>query len=290
MRSKHHTPPSARTRSLRSRAASAALAALLPLSACLLDDGDPWGRAEISLSTSFADTAPRAIDDGWLRTASDYAVRVDELSISFTDTALRFAVGGASLAFDPANPPPGYTLCHNGHCHADDGRLVDYEDIALELSGGTPVEAPEVRAAVNTKVALLPAPFPLPVDCPDGCALPEGSIASIEVRASSARIRGVVRDLRDGERNRLLQDTVAFDIEWPNELRFASPLSGRTGRHTPLHIRVRASLEVSVRVLDALRWERLASDDPASLSQLEDEFAFALGEHVRLTVLDVRRD
>ena len=45
----------------------------------------------------------------------------------------------------PGKPPPGYTLCHNGHCHHPSGRLVPYAEIEAELAGGGVGTAAVVR-------------------------------------------------------------------------------------------------------------------------------------------------
>lgn len=43
--------------------------------------------------------------------------------------------GGGGGTFDPAAPPDGFSLCHGGHCHADDGSLWSYEEIEQWLAG-----------------------------------------------------------------------------------------------------------------------------------------------------------
>ena len=62
--------------------------------------------------------------------------------------------GGQGAAFDPSNPPAGYSLCHAGHCHHESGRLVSYEEIAIELSGGRKSFVPLVRLHHQTPFDL----------------------------------------------------------------------------------------------------------------------------------------
>ncbi len=58
----------------------------------------------------------RDVGDGWQRLASDFEVKLDDVSLTLQALAL-LPGAEAALAFDPAAPPPGYSLCHNGHCH-----------------------------------------------------------------------------------------------------------------------------------------------------------------------------
>ncbi|MCB9762153.1 MAG: hypothetical protein H6739_20305 [Alphaproteobacteria bacterium] len=85
-----------------------------------------------------------ALTGGW--EAEDPALpqilREDGTTITITSASLQPAwlslqsISGAGSTFDPADPPEGYGLCHSGHCHRDDGALVDYVDIQAELAGG----------------------------------------------------------------------------------------------------------------------------------------------------------
>ena len=41
-------------------------------------------------------------------------------------------------------PPPGYSLCHGGHCHTTDGGIESYEEIEAKLAGGGAVTVDSV--------------------------------------------------------------------------------------------------------------------------------------------------
>ena len=111
----------------------------LGASSCAFDDGDPWARASFELSLGFEPGAARLDDEGRLVTPGDWAIALETPIAHVDSVTLTMAGEAGTLSFDPAEPPPGYSLCHNGHCHADDGRLVDYEDIELELATACPV-------------------------------------------------------------------------------------------------------------------------------------------------------
>ena len=111
------------------RFASLLWMALFTLSACA-DPGLPWGWVEAEVQGSFDPDEGRLDDEGRLKTSGNYALALDTVEVTFD--ALTVVLAGAGTAdFDPANPPEGYSLCHNGHCHSDAGALVDYEIIAL---------------------------------------------------------------------------------------------------------------------------------------------------------------
>ena len=109
---------------------------LVPFLSGCLGDGLPWGQLETSMTASFAPPGGRLDDQGRLKTTANYVVDDLKVTVGFDAFSLVLAAQGAA-GFDPANPPEGYSLCHNGHCHSDSGALVDYEDIALEMAGGS---------------------------------------------------------------------------------------------------------------------------------------------------------
>lgn len=109
------------------------------LMGCTVDAGGGFGTLEDArLTASFAPGA-RLSDEGWFLVTGGYRVTPETMTLGVgalrLDTFDAPASSGGGV-FDPAAPPPGYTLCHGGHCHHVDGRLVSYEDIQAELSGG----------------------------------------------------------------------------------------------------------------------------------------------------------
>lgn len=108
---------------------------------CTFSEGDPFATlGDATLDARLVEARGRAVGDGWQKLSTDYEVRFDSFALDTSKLALQRTVagsgGGGGGTFDPTNPPPRYSNCHNGHCHRDDGALVDYEDIQAELSGG----------------------------------------------------------------------------------------------------------------------------------------------------------
>jgi hypothetical protein len=181
----------------RERLVRAALAAALglALSACTFEDGRGWATlratAEADLAIDLATDAERAGgDDATLVTDQGHSVRVTTLTATVQAVLLYQAGGsggGSGAVFDPASPPPGYTLCHAGHCHATDGSLVSYEDIAAELAapGGTSTPALAAR---------LPAAAGATLAVGDGAALTLGPWETDTIGLVAAGL--VLRDVR----------------------------------------------------------------------------------------------
>jgi len=137
--------------------------ALLSGGACL-DDGASWGTVRAELVIAFAPPAER-LDDGRLKTARDYRVEVERIDVGVR--ALSLFAGAQGATFDPADPPSGYSLCHNGHCHSADGRLVPY----AEIGGGSEGEtiAAFVGGAVTLDDGVGAVAVPLSGCPPAGC-------------------------------------------------------------------------------------------------------------------------
>lgn len=113
------------------------LSALLLLGSmlgCTLPPGEPWQTVTMTTDAVF-DTDGRVGDNGRFRTSKSYEIEFESVAL----TGYGFRIEGLTIVagletFDPLNPPAGYSLCHNGHCHYSDGSLVDYEDIQEELN------------------------------------------------------------------------------------------------------------------------------------------------------------
>jgi hypothetical protein len=106
-------------------------------SACTLGPGRGFATLDaVELDARFEPGAARDVD-GAVLTDLGYLVELDSFELEIDRFELQtLADSGESLRFDEANPPQGYDLCHGGHCHAEDGSLVPYEEIEAELAGG----------------------------------------------------------------------------------------------------------------------------------------------------------
>lgn len=253
--------------------------ALGPLAGCAFSDGDPWGEARFSVEVVL-DDAGRATESGY-RTSNDYAVQVDGFQLDLGTISLRVGAEGAATGFDPAAPPDGYSLCHNGHCHADDGRLVPYADIEREISGATaPVAV--VTQALDARVDVTPTPTAAPLGaCSDACRLPRGRLTTVSLSLHAAHVRVRVSDRRPEDRRRLPAEGVTYTLELPiDALGVDASVTGRIDGRRPPVFEVDARLIVPATLFDGVDWAE--ADDPAAALGL------ALAEHLDLAV-DIRR-
>jgi hypothetical protein len=178
------------------------LLSTLLLSACALESGEGFAVLEPTVRAAYTPIASRDAGEGFQQLASDFQVRMDVAGLGVSHVELLTAGGGGSSGggsggtFDPANPPPGYSLCHNGHCHRDDGALIDYEDIQAELDGGGGGGA-AVAAALHVDDELdLLAQESLTPECEPDCELGRTSVARLRWDVTSVRLDGAVRDSR----------------------------------------------------------------------------------------------
>jgi hypothetical protein len=247
--------------------------ALVP--SCAWDAGEPFGEVRGTLTARWTTPASRDRGDGWQKLASDFEIRLERARWSTTELAL-LPAATAAAGFDPASPPPGYSLCHAGHCHADDGRLVSYEDIAAELAGDAPA-APV--ASFATGELDLAAGAAVTLDCAGPCPLPRTVIGRAQLGVASLELAGAVRDTRAVPR--------IDERAWTLVLAPATPLPviGRTelavDRDADPAITLAVGLEPTAAVLDGVAWETLAAtpgtlaveSDPGSAAAITAELA-----------------
>lgn len=217
-------------------------------SGCALDDGDPWGRANFDLQASF-DPSPR-LEEGRLQTARNFAVELDDVALTFGAIDLALRAENTNVNFDPADPPEGYSLCHNGHCHAASGELVDYEDIAAELAGGE-TSAGGVVQAIDAEVGLLANQVQVPLsDCSNDCRLEQGLLNTVTLQVRSLRIEGRAFDTTNQQR--LPDDGVAFSAEIPLDLEFTEVVEGAVADGEPVDVNLSVGLKLTEKFLDSV--------------------------------------
>lgn len=246
---------------------------------CTLLAGQPWGLAELSLDVTLDVDEGRLTEGGLLKTSRDFALDPERLELGLGSLRL-IAEASASASstgavFDPADPPAGYSLCHNGHCHADSGALVAYEDIRAELAGGGGATATVVAAR-----AILSSPLPLWPDvgdvaldeCANGCQLDDGTLAEAAVGVTGLSFRARVFDLRPADRARLPPEGVLVEADVPASLLLAAPLEEGFSRSEPLGLRVDATATFEPTFFDGIDFDQLvpADPDPAAVYDLSD--------------------
>lgn len=226
---------------------------LLVISGCAFDAGQPWGVLEARVEARFAPPADRLLPGGGFRTAADYGVELETLAVEMVDLRVQYAAA-TGLSFDPAKPPPGYTLCHGGHCHSVDGRLVDYADVAAEQSGGG---ALSVDLPVDRTVTLAAQPVRVtPAGCPNDCALERGEQAFLRLRLQALTLTGRVKDLLPGS-PRLPPEGVTIQGRIPLDLALTRELQATVGRGESLGVRLTGELNLAATLLDGVQWQEL---------------------------------
>lgn len=254
------------------------LASTLFLSACAWGPGEPFGSLETVLAWGVEVPSGRDAGNGFQRLDSDFQARFT--AATFEVEEVRFVQPAtATVNFDPANPPEGYTICHNGHCDSVTGELVPYEEVAAELAGGggpTPLVTLEGGIEID---ALTGGEL-----CLEGCErveLARAEVNRIQVLLGAGTIEGVVRDPRATPR---FEGELPFRMSWDEAA--GDPhvtISAETGLELdntePPEIDARLTLAISGAILDGIEFEKL--ERPAGVLDLDLTANAAARERVR---------
>lgn len=251
------------------------LMVVLGLGGCL-GEGQPWGEVELALGLGFEPPAARLDEARRLKTANDFRVELEGVEVEAGPVELLAEVEGAG--FDPSAPPPGYSLCHNGHCHADDGRLVSYEEIAAELAGGG---GSEVVAAAEG--GLLELAGVGRVTRATTCGEEQACVVSspvtvglVRVPVSGVRLRGRVFEGRTSVQ-RVPVDGLPFEVSIVSETVVASTGAWRFGPAERFGLSGEALIEVPPSLFDGVSW------DTMDAAALEAAIASEWGESAGLS-------
>lgn len=252
----------------------------LALTGCTFQPGTAFGRLDaFSADLSFEAGAARDLGDGVVLTDEGYAVALQALAVQVASIELQELQGAGGVTFDPANPPEGYGLCHGGHCHADDGSLVGYDEIIAELSGGSAEYVGIVSATLAQEVDLLAGgPGDLGLQ---GALLPQAELSRFAVVATTLRGQALV----SGDA-----------LSAPLALRWELPMEGWStsteillDRDQPEGVSVEAELVLSGTLWDGTDWadlglEPVLLDDAADAGPGQRLVEQALASFPTLTV------
>ncbi|RKG94209.1 hypothetical protein D7V97_39360 [Corallococcus sp. CA053C] len=243
-------------------------ALLLPvvlLSGCALDAGEGFAVLKPSVQAAYTPLPRRDAGDGYQALASDFQLRMDTASVRVGSIdLLASSGGGGATTFDPSSPPPGYSLCHNGHCHSDSGELVDYADIEAELGGG--------GGSSTTTVANLPVdgdldllrPASVGLDCRPDCELPRTTLSRERWSITGVRMTGSVRDGRVPARFAGAKDfRITLATAGGAEAEPVAVLSGDldvpSDRENAPGVELGLKLELTPLLFDAVDWSTVAA-------------------------------
>ena len=243
-----------------SRAKAISLGLCLIVSSCAFTDGLPTGEVRASATVAFAPSSGRLDSEGRLITSQDYAIQIDDFTLTYDALLGRMQAGTQATlsAFDPANPPPQYSLCHNGHCHHDDGRLVDYEDIALEIAnadGGASSSTVSFYAGESVSVSADSQPIPLTLCSTTGCPVDTGRLLSVELVLSRAEIRGRVFDRRTGDSARLPLEGLPLQLDISGSTVFARAVTAAFNEDTTVGVELHAHHDISEKIFDQVDFQ-----------------------------------
>lgn len=240
---------------------------------CALDAGQPYGALEARVEATVVTPPGRDAGDGWQRAGDEFEIRIDELVIEGHHIEL-IDVGDAALAFDPANPPPGYSACHDGHCHSEEtGGLVSYEEISAELAGGG---GQTVVAALPVGLLDLHSGVTRSLDCEPSCDLPRSHIGQAILEVESMRASGLVRDSRELPR---LPGQVEWSVEIDEEIAvFDHDIDVVLDRSSDPDLAITFTVEGSARWWDEVPWAEV--ERQGGVMVLTGEAAGAIAEAV----------
>ena len=223
---------------------------------CGFDDGRAWGEVELTLTVALTPPASR-LDGARLKTANDYRIAIDAFELEVEAVALVGGVEGAT-GFDPADPPAGYSLCHNGHCHAADGRLVAYEDIASEVGGvdGGGGGGTVVSASGSDSELAAGEVVPVTLTCIAGCEVAEPTrVVSATITVAAWTVRGTAYDART-DAARLPAEGIAFELTGA-EVDWSGPASLAFGPGEPYARALPLAVTLPVDLFDGVEWDTM---------------------------------
>lgn len=173
---------------------------VLSTAGCARGPGHGFGEiAGVTLDARYTPGTARNLGDGWALTDLGYRVHLDRFEVEASELLLEQLPGaGGDPSFDPANPPVGFTLCHGGHCHAEDGSVWTYEEIEAELAGGSLAWAPVVAFDLSRGLDLVAGAEVEWTACEPSCTLPPAHIQRVSLPMEAMELEARVRDDADG--------------------------------------------------------------------------------------------
>ena len=225
----------------------------LALSACTFEPGTGFSTLEqVRVLASAPDT---------FRTDLGHDVVLDRLEIEPGALALQELVGGSG-GFDPADPPEGFTLCHNGHCHADDGSLPTYAEVEAMLSGEGASWDTVVEVVLGTIEPLTEVPL-IAEGVRPSPSLPASDIGHLALPVIQLVLGGQV-------------GTDRLEVVLRSDLVLGGSLSLPVDRRAEPRVALDVELQLSPDLLDGIDWPTLAIDGLVSIEAPDDPGAQAL--------------
>lgn len=246
---------------------------------CAVGPGEPFAVLSARVRASLDRPSGRDAGDGFQKLSNDYQVKFTALKLDVRGLELVDLGSGATLAFDPANPPEGYGLCHNGHCHRDDGALVDYAVISAEVTGGG---GPAVVASIPLTALDVLAGEDRALDCGDGCELPPGKVGQVRLQLRGLTAEGLVRDGRVPAR--LPELPFRLEASLPEGSELSTSTDVEVSRHQAPRVGLSLDVGLGPKLLDGVPFDELPAYPlpldawPASIPAVQDRVRVNLAE------------
>ncbi|MEN9798646.1 MAG: hypothetical protein RL653_2342 [Pseudomonadota bacterium] len=246
---------------------------------CAAGPGEPFAVLSARVRAGLDRPAGRDAGDGFQRLSNDYQVNFTALRLEARALELVDLGSGATLAFDPANPPEGYGLCHNGHCHRDDGALVDYAVISAEVTGGS---GPSVLSRLPLTSLNVLAGEDRALDCGESCELPLGKVGQVRLELRGLTAEGLVRDGRVPARIPELPFRLEATLPEGSELSTSADVE--VSRHLSPRVGLTLDVGLGPRLLDGVPFDELPAYPlpldawPASIPAVQDRVRLNLAE------------
>lgn len=253
---------------------------------CALEPGHGFGTITgASLSARLTPGPARDLGGGAILTNLGHRVTLRSAHLTLGPVQLQSlgaSGGGSGAVFDPASPPPGYSLCHSGHCHSDSGELVSYEEIQAELAGGGAAgyRAEATFGAVGEVDLLAAGPRALGEPAPSR-ELPETTLVRAVVQVERVALEGEVElaEPSAGEPRAELVVSLPFDGA------LTAAISRPVDRDHPAELDVEVAITLDGTVFDDLPFDRLSERGRVALETTTASAAETLITHVAAAAL-----
>jgi hypothetical protein len=237
----------------------------LTASGCTLSAGDWFAELRASFTARYVARSDRDVGGGWQKLNTLYEVRMTRALVTIQDVELQdLGGGGTGTVFDPTHPPAGYSLCHNGHCHRDDGALIPYDEVIAGInSGGAAATQTVVTLPVGERDLLAPARSEL--QCEPGCGLGAANIQRARATATRIAFEGLVREGRmparlTGEVAWRWEAALAADAPGLEPVQLDASAALPADNAHPPKVRLDLTMELGARVFDDIEWSALSQD------------------------------
>lgn len=249
---------------------------------CTFQPGTSFARLrQADFKATFVPSSARLDSQGRLKTDGDYRVTVDTLTLrverlTFEET--NGTTGGQATTFDPSKPPPGYLICHNGHCDRADGALIPYEDVQAELSGTTRSTRTVLALTADQALSLASGTASVALKKPPAAdALERGTWTRAVLALETLEATGTVADPTSAQR---LGGQVR---EWSLKVTpasFSHKVAVTIDRRQGATLDLVADLALTEKLWDQIDWQALATTPGSLTLQASSSVGAQLRENV----------